>query len=317
MRVNQVIVMNLDTALEKEIAEIDDNEDVLLIRPGGNNGDTLIYKGLEKVLDENNTTYDTIEPTSRGHINSMKYVINRVSAFSGYMPVNELPTDRYDIVIIHGGGNFKDIGGLGVSIHYLQYLNKNMSNSKIILAPQSCWLGSKNLSSIISDNNSNEICLFTRERYSYNLLKRQNENENTTIKLSPDTALYLDKEYLKKYITSGVTSGNTLLAFRDDRESIISESCIKKLENSRQNTSCLDISNKDKYSLSEFVSITNSADKVFTDRLHVSIIGYLLNKEVILFPNRYYKNRGVYDYVFKDSENIHLCEIGRKDLGDE
>ncbi len=51
-----------------------------------------------------------------------------------------------------------------------------------------------------------------------------------------------------------------------------------------------------KYSL----FIINKFEKIYTNRLHICIAGYLLNKEVYFYPNSYYKNKAVFDSSLKN-----------------
>lgn len=46
--------------------------------------------------------------------------------------------------------------------------------------------------------------------------------------------------------------------------------------------------------------IINKFEKVYTNRLHICIAGYLLNKEVFFYPNSYYKNKAVFDSCLKN-----------------
>lgn len=43
-----------------------------------------------------------------------------------------------------------------------------------------------------------------------------------------------------------------------------------------------------------------------TDRLHIAIAGALLGREVLLYPNNYYKNQAIYDFSMKERfPNVH------------
>lgn len=55
-----------------------------------------------------------------------------------------------------------------------------------------------------------------------------------------------------------------------------------------------------------FLSMIDTVDVVVTDRLHVGICGYLLNKEVILIDNSYGKLSSVYNYSLESYKNVHL-----------
>ena len=57
-------------------------------------------------------------------------------------------------------------------------------------------------------------------------------------------------------------------------------------------------------SLTDFVSTVENAEEVFTDRLHVAILGSILGKKVTLYGNVYHKNRGVWEYSLRDTVNF-------------
>ena len=50
----------------------------------------------------------------------------------------------------------------------------------------------------------------------------------------------------------------------------------------------------------DILSIINKYEVVSTNRLHVCIGAALLNKEVNLYPNSYYKNESIYLMSLKD-----------------
>lgn len=58
-----------------------------------------------------------------------------------------------------------------------------------------------------------------------------------------------------------------------------------------------------------FLKFVDQFDQVVTDRLHVSIAGALLGKIVTLHPNRYFKNRAVYEH----SLNGHFPNVRWQD----
>ena len=48
-------------------------------------------------------------------------------------------------------------------------------------------------------------------------------------------------------------------------------------------------------SFAEFTEAIRNAALIITDRLHIGILGYLLEKRVVLRPGAYHKIRGVYE----------------------
>jgi len=287
--------------------EQNDLSDITFLIPGGNHGDTLIYKGAEKLVAGLGINSISLDPPSKaGYDRRLKSFGNRLLSRMNMTPFDELEVDT-DTVFIHGGGNFNDMGGRGISIHYVEYLNNKLNDSTIIVGPQSYWFGSLDLSSVI-DISSNDIHLFCREEYSYNILQNYNLPSNVEIYLSKDTALYLEENDLRPYQKSQEKVG-TLLAFRDDRESVIRPKQKEELEEKGENVMKADLSNHQKYNFTDFISIANNANQIYTDRLHMSILGAILGKNVTLYPNRYFKNRAVYRFSLKQYGNISFQDI--------
>jgi exopolysaccharide biosynthesis predicted pyruvyltransferase EpsI len=62
-----------------------------------------------------------------------------------------------------------------------------------------------------------------------------------------------------------------------------------------------------KSSLDLLVAVLSEHDRVATDRLHIAIAGALLGREVVLYPNIYYKNQAVYEYSLARFPNVHFA----------
>ena len=54
-----------------------------------------------------------------------------------------------------------------------------------------------------------------------------------------------------------------------------------------------------------FLLMINNSDIVVTDRLHIAISAYILNKEVYIYDNSYKKVSGVYEQTMACNSNIH------------
>ncbi|HAS6628207.1 polysaccharide pyruvyl transferase family protein [Vibrio parahaemolyticus] len=67
-----------------------------------------------------------------------------------------------------------------------------------------------------------------------------------------------------------------------------------------------DLSRDDIYSFDEFVMKISESDYIFTNRLHVGVLGYLLNKKVFLVEGAYFKLTGIYELSMKHSCNTKL-----------
>ncbi|MEM5867127.1 MAG: polysaccharide pyruvyl transferase family protein [Candidatus Aenigmatarchaeota archaeon] len=122
--------------------------------------------------------------------------------------------------------------------------------------------------------------------------------ENVHINLSPDTSFYLSKEDFN------VLKGNyDLICFRTDMESRIFP---RSRPNTIANEGIIELTCLDRRivvgdisllnSFRKFVNLIEGSENIFTDRLHVAILSAILEKKTVLFPNSYYKNRGVYEF---------------------
>jgi len=58
----------------------------------------------------------------------------------------------------------------------------------------------------------------------------------------------------------------------------------------------------------KFVAAIGNSSKVFTDRLHVAILGGILNKETYLLPNSYHKNKSAYRFSLNRFPHVSFLE---------
>ena len=65
------------------------------------------------------------------------------------------------------------------------------------------------------------------------------------------------------------------------------------------------------YFIRTFAETLKYPDIIVTDRLHVGIMAYLLNKEVYLLDNDYGKLSGVYEFSLQSESNIHLLSTNQ------
>lgn len=312
--------------LEKIIRKYQNNKFVL-IEPCGNNGDLLIYKGMEKKLMELNIDYVSIKYTEDimfplfkdNHVlkeNRIKKILTLLNFFLQKLEIvfiilNNIIFERLiknkkifapanHVFLIHGGGNVNDHYGKGLRI--LKNVIHNNPDRVVIVAPQTYWFRITNFKSLFSSTKQ-EIHLFCRERYSYNLLRSLNLPKNVKVYLSEDTAFYLSKSDFHPYIDN-----YSLLCLREDIESLPSIRKKLSFKNLKDNLIELDVSRYCDYVL--YIKIIEGAKKVYTDRLHVAILSAILGKDTIFLPNSYYKNKGVYEYSLSQYENVRFLEKG-------
>jgi exopolysaccharide biosynthesis predicted pyruvyltransferase EpsI len=318
---------------------IDKLEDILLkyidkkfviIEPGGNNGDRLIYMGMEKKLRELGIDYTLLQYR---YSESLLYygpwrrilrLLLLVSKFSNglEMAINKLDSKVYrqtqragkikvnpaHVILIHGGGNIDDLWVFGLRL--LKNVIFNNPENVIIIGPQSYRFWKTNFPKLFQEAKQ-EIYLFCREKYSYNLLRSMNLPKNVNIGLSHDTSLYLSKEDFHPR-----HGDYDLVCLRTDKESILPQKMIDLIRLPRNRTIDLKQSEKgvvvNDISLlkhfGDFANLVEGSRKVFTDRLHVAILATILGKDTTLYPNSYYKNKGVYEYSLFRYSNFKFVD---------
>ncbi len=276
---------------------LEENRDkkTILVTPGGNHGDTLIHMGHIKKLDEYGYEYDCFnleEKYSRNPVLGVKYLINialwKLGSKKGFKIV-DIPQD-IDLILFEGGGYVNDVWFGPTLLN--QVLKRNQQ--RVAVAPQSYRF---NKPSIETHNDSRKLHLFCRENGSFKHLKQMDLAENIQVDISPEVALYLTREDLVQHI-SPRDEGYQLVAFRKDKESAIRNELKQEILSQCANPMQSDVSVKG--TLSDFISSVEYAEKIFTDRLHVAILGSILGKDVTLFGNMYHKNKGVWEYSLSD-----------------
>ncbi len=274
------------------------------VTPGGNHGDTLIHMGLNKKLDEHGIEYTSLNLEavySRDVLSGLKYVLNIAAWKMGLergFQLLEIPEDA-DLILFEGGGYMNDIWYGPVILKQIL----KMHSQPVTVAPQSYWFESTDLMGHFTDDRS--VTLFCRERRSLELLLGMPQRPNVDIKTSGDTALYLDAEDLRTLIKPA-REPYDLICFRKDKESIIDPDKRREIIESSDAPLVEDISKKG--DLGDFISTVANARQVHTDRLHVAITAHILRKEATLYPNRYHKNRGVYEYSLAGDPEIRFID---------
>ena len=199
----------------------------------------------------------------------------------------DISSPKYNnVLFIDGGGNL-----VSYYSDVKEFLIKKSSlYDEIIILPHTIF-GKKQVE--VLNDISSKLTVFCREKVSAEFL--ENRITHGDVYLWHDCAFYNSFENLRRK-GSGI-----LNAFRSDIES--SKYAIP--------ASNIDIS-RDRYAqkpLDEFTNTINRYHYVNTDRLHVAIAAVLLDKEVKLYPNSYYKNKAVFDYSLKRFPNIIFGDL--------
>jgi len=215
-----------------------------------------------------------------------------------------------DFVLLQGGGYMSDLFGLCEGCRLLEAIS---SYKPIVVAPQTFYFINLDFSKILKKI-TNKIYLFCREEQSFRLLQKMDLPDHVFTSVSHDTAFYFDKSDF-----GDRKNGYDLLSFRKGSEAKLSfsekKALIKYLADNGRKIYNIDASVSGTYQ--DFVKLIRNADRIFTDRLHVGIVGSILEKETFLFPNIYFKNKAVYDYslkMYSKTRFLNSVEKGLRDL---
>ena len=278
---------------------------ICTVTPGGNHGDTLIHKGLVKVLDSLGVEYTCLnleETYGERPTVALKYLVNitawKIGLNSGFRLL-DIPEDA-DLILFEGGGYMNDIWYGPVLLQ--QVLRRH--RKPVAVAPQSYAFRGTDFMGMLPRDSS--ITLFSRERYSLGHLSEMSRPPNVNLKLSQDTALYLQEGDLTPLVEPYDESYD-LVSFRGDKESLVPAREKAAVREACENPRIEDVSVRG--SLSDFVSAVADARRIYTDRLHVSILAHILGKEVTLYGNRYHKNKGVYEHSLSGDPKVVFVEV--------
>lgn len=301
----------------------------MVVEPGGNHGDRLIYKGMRKKLCQLNINHEVFpyhesinDPflcklyfglwcnflkvffyflkSNRNWIGSIKKMDRWIYERILEQPkINPAPND---VILISGGGNMND---LWHGIKLIKSIIRQYPENVLIVAPQTYWFEETYFPSLFSKT-SQKIYLFCREKFSYQLLASLKLPKNVQVLLSPDTSFYLSKEDFHsrpgKYTIFCLRTDKESAMFHDgeDVQLLWQETLDCKQLKKRIIMQDLSIFG----SFKDFVDIIESSNSVYTDRLHVAILAAILGKKTSLYSNSYYKNKGVFEYSLSNYPNV-------------
>ncbi|MGA3109144.1 MAG: polysaccharide pyruvyl transferase family protein [Candidatus Bathyarchaeia archaeon] len=306
---------------------------ILLVDPGGGFGDQLIFMGIRKQLTSLEVRHSILRleigrnifrsafnfaeklfpPLQTVLVSCRPSVLERTIRRGRSRPVaNPAVIGEFDAIVMNGGAYLNDIWKGYRALAAILPIARKDPDTAIIFAPQSFLTNRSDYLEEMVTSLGKEIHLFCREAPSYALLKSLSFSRNVHIGCSPDAAFYMSAADLgakpeNKYV---------LVAPRLDRESIVkwNLSMIWKIW-PKASVRFGDVNLLP--DLSTFVEVVARASKVFTDRLHVSILSSILGKETYLLPNSYHKNKGVYDFSlkhFSQTKFINTTEFPTREL---
>ena len=234
--------------------------------PGwGNVGDALINLGMFDLLQAFDWTPDVIHGD-----------IGHDDIFAGY-----------DHAVLAGGGGWLE----GVWDHYVAGISAFLDRGGQLTILPTTFMGF----GWFFKKYAGQVRLFCREKHSYDQLAASGVPE-TSLHLCHDLAFFVSPAHLVPY--SEQTGQGILQIFRADEESAGRKLPYNSVDlplvfNTIHWTSqerCLRPIRAIAHVFSEFA-------EVHTDRLHMSVLGSLLNKKVRVFSNSYFKNQGIFEYT--------------------
>lgn len=276
-----------------------------------NVGDTLIWEGTLALLKEtkHRCLYSCSKETYRK---------------------KTIPTNA--VVLLQGGGNFGDL--------WIQHQNfrerviTDYPNNKIIILPQSVHY--QNVERMDHDaklfSQHSELTVCVRDNVSFALIKKHFTN---TVLLLPDMAFCIPIDSLNRYSVKEGTKSLYLerrdIEFSAFDQSIIPEDADRKDWPTMTNSGfeqrvfgrLLQINRKFRgriarmidwygqwiyrpYLIRSGVAFVSAYPHIYSTRLHVAILGLLLNKQITFIDNSYGKNSSFYDAWLHDSEQIKI-----------
>jgi exopolysaccharide biosynthesis predicted pyruvyltransferase EpsI len=300
---------------------IENKDKKIFVDPcSGNNGDVLIWYGMQEVLRK--ARVEVVEFASQS-----------------------------ELIVINGGGMFIDAYGQG--IEKIKTYSDLYGSVPLCIAPNSYHFKTVDFGFVL-DVRTSPLYLFSRESYSKKYIDRLVEKRSLISSyLDDDLAFHLIGSNRIKGMLAEIPcakKGNILVVDRMDIEhsgargqqglikdiyiALVPEfmkKFLRALRLSRRNrygtaftqqASALllendenyeiksietaDISRPDICSFDEFAQKILDAEYIFTNRLHVGVLGYLLGRNVFMMEGSYHKIRGIYEQSMASSSHVHL-----------
>lgn len=286
--------------LNNVLSDVVNSGELLTIQPGGNHGDSLIYHGFEKYISETDINQvrldnDRFRYDAPPDFPTVNLLMDAHWIYKQWQYGRNQIFNDISAIYIHGGGNFNDLWKVGIQCYLTA---ARYFDCPIIIGPQSCQFEETNPTAIF-EKVSNETHFFCRERYSQDIIEEAAEScDHVNVYLEEDTALFLNVEDLPIQTRN---DEYTLLAMRMDQDSVIPEIN----EDISAPIKVSDISKmEDTYE--DWINTAAKAKHIYTDRLHVAILGWILEKPITWYDTGYHKNKGVYEYSLSKEPNIEF-----------
>jgi len=238
---------------------------------------------------------------------------------------------KADLILLNGSGGMNDIWHFG--LNKLESYRTNYPKLPIVVGP-STYRFKGNQFKRICEINDTPLFFFTRDIISIGIIRKECSASQIDVQPSQDLAFELQDSDFIKNLREGVQEKHVLIVTRGDRESL-SKGILTKVKGtwvpkklraplSRARDKLLSFKRRKTYksimkgygiprdtpvinqdiscrvSFPEFVATIRDAAFIITDRLHVGVLGHMLNKETVLFPASYDKTKGVFEMSMSD-----------------
>lgn len=243
----------------------------VMVRPGGNFGDDLIYLGAEHLAESVGATWTSVDADT----------------------FLDMDVDPNAVLYLHGGGGFNSFyrdRPLQLLLHACR-----THDGPIIQGPQTFEVtdtylahAARQLTDVLPRS---AFYLFVRERTSYDALRRVLP-ASAPLCIDHDTALHLCRSDVLATSPRRFLRYN-LHAIREDKEE--RDRPFVSLESGVQ----LDPAHYAK-SFDHWVRLHANSRSITTNRTHSAIIGAILEIPTTVLPNAYHKNRSIWEYSLQE-----------------
>lgn len=239
----------------------------LLVKPGGNWGDDLIYWGARALADRTSIKWREIDVAD--------------------LPA--CPIDASAVVYIHGGGGFNPFSSGRVAKAFGHAISHHQG--VVIQGPQTFVTEPDQLVSMMTGifdrRTAEELIVFVREEASLEAV-RPLFPDDVSIGLNEDTAFFISRSDVERRV--GKTRQRyALMAVRQDTEGNDQEP--PRLRQA--------VTVDPAYFATTFdhwLRLHAAATEIVTNRTHSSILGAILGIPTTLYAGRYHKNRSIWEY---------------------
>lgn len=246
------------------------DQPLLLVEPGGNAGDYLIYRGAERIAQHMGIRYTSIDCDTY---------------LDGYAAKS-----AQSVLYVHGSGGFNPWWS-GTPMKILEEA-AHSHTGVLIVGPSTFFPKGGFLDQQVVPHLSNASCkrihVFARERPSYRAL-RPLLPAGIHLDHDHDTAFNADVDSLTP---SSTNYSYRLIGIRDDKEATEVGSSPPAHLRVDPPQACPDFE--------DWIALHAGVTSIVTNRLHSAILGALLSTPTTLLPNSYFKNRAVWEYSLSD-----------------